>query len=42
MIADITPGQISIEYGFHGPNYATVSACASSANALLMLKCFYN
>lgn len=35
MIADITPGQISIEYGFHGPNYATVSACASSANALI-------
>lgn len=35
MIADITPGQISMEYGFHGPNYATVSACASSANALI-------
>ncbi|KAF5308225.1 hypothetical protein FQR65_LT18248 [Abscondita terminalis] len=33
MIADITPGNISIEYGFHGPNYTTVSACASSANA---------
>ena len=38
MIADITPGQISIEYGFHGPNYATVSACASSANALIDAK----
>lgn len=35
MIADITPGNISIEYGFHGPNYTTVSACASSANALI-------
>lgn len=38
MIADITPGHISIEYGFHGPNYATVSACASSANALIDAK----
>lgn len=38
MIADITPGQISMEYGFHGPNYATVSACASSANALIDAK----
>ena len=38
MIADITPGQISIEYGFHGPNYATVSACASSVNALIDAK----
>ena len=38
MIVDITPGQISIEYGFHGPNYATVSACASSANALIDAK----
>ena len=38
MIADITPGQISIEYGFHGTNYATVSACASSANALIDAK----
>ena len=38
MIADITPGQISIESGFHGPNYATVSACASSANALIDAK----
>ncbi len=35
MIADITPGNISIEYGFHGPNYTTVSACASSANAII-------
>jgi 3-oxoacyl-[acyl-carrier-protein] synthase II len=35
MIADIAPGQISIKYGFKGPNFATVSACASSANALI-------
>ncbi len=35
MIADIAPGQISIKYGFRGPNFATVSACASSANALI-------
>jgi len=34
MIADITAGHISIRYGFMGPNFATVSACASSANAL--------
>ena len=34
MIADIAAGHISIKYGFRGPNYATVSACASSANAL--------
>ena len=34
MIADIAAGQISIQYGFHGPNYTTTSACASSANAL--------
>ena len=34
MIADIAAGHISIKYGFHGPNFATVSACASSANAL--------
>ncbi len=33
MIADIAAGHISIKYGFRGPNYATVSACASSANA---------
>lgn len=35
MIADITAGHISIKYGFKGPNYATVSACASSANAII-------
>ena len=35
MIADITPGHISMEYGFMGPNYTTVSACASSTNALI-------
>jgi len=34
MIADITAGHISIKYGFRGPNFATVSACASSANAM--------
>ena len=34
MIADIAAGQISIMYGFHGPNYITASACASSSNAL--------
>ncbi len=34
MILDITPGLISIKYGFRGPNFATVSACASSNNAL--------
>lgn len=33
MIADIAAGQISIMYGFHGPNYTTTSACASSTNA---------
>ena len=35
LIADIAPGMISIKYGFRGPNFATVSACASSANALI-------
>lgn len=35
MIADIAPGMISIKYGFRGPNFATVSACASSANAII-------
>lgn len=35
MIADIAPGNISIRYGFMGPNYTTVSACASSANAMI-------
>ena len=34
MIADIAAGHISIKFGFRGPNYATVSACASSANSL--------
>ena len=34
MIADIASGQISIMYGFHGPNYTTTSACASSTNAI--------
>ncbi len=34
MIANICAGQISIMYGFHGPNYVTSSACASSTNAL--------
>jgi len=38
MIADMTSGNISIEFGFHGPNYATVSACASSANAIIDAK----
>ena len=35
MIADIAPGLISIKYGLKGPNFTTVSACASSANALI-------
>ena len=35
MIADIAPGNISIRHGFMGPNYTTVSACASAANALI-------
>lgn len=35
MIADITPGHISMEFGFMGPNYTTVSACASSTNAII-------
>jgi len=35
LIADIAPGQISIKYGFRGPNFATVSACASSSNAII-------
>lgn len=34
MIADLSAGHISIKYGFRGPNYVTVSACASSTNAL--------
>ncbi len=35
MIPDIAPGYISIKYGFRGPNFTTVSACASSANAII-------
>jgi 3-oxoacyl-[acyl-carrier-protein] synthase II len=35
MISDIAAGHISMKYGFRGPNYATVSACASSNNALI-------
>jgi 3-oxoacyl-[acyl-carrier-protein] synthase II len=35
MITDMSAGLVSIQYGFHGPNYATVSACASSAHAIL-------
>ena len=34
MIADMAAGLVSIQYGFHGPNYVTASACASSSNAL--------
>jgi 3-oxoacyl-[acyl-carrier-protein] synthase II len=35
MIIDIVPGHISIKYGLRGPNFATVSACASSTNAMI-------
>jgi 3-oxoacyl-[acyl-carrier-protein] synthase II len=35
MISDIAAGQISIKYGFRGPNFSTVSACASSTNAII-------
>ena len=35
LISDIAPGMISIKHGFRGPNFATVSACASSSNALI-------
>jgi 3-oxoacyl-[acyl-carrier-protein] synthase II len=35
MISDIAAGQISIKYGFRGPNFSTVSACASSSNAII-------
>ena len=35
FIPDIAPGMISIKYGFSGPNFATVSACASSSNAII-------
>jgi len=34
MIVDITPGHIAMRYGFKGPNYSVVSACASSAHAI--------
>ena len=35
MIADIAAGHISIKYGLRGPNYVTVSACASATNAMI-------
>jgi 3-oxoacyl-[acyl-carrier-protein] synthase II len=35
MISDIAPGHVSMKYGFRGPNYTTVSACASATNALI-------
>ena len=35
MIVDIAPGHVSMKYGFRGPNYSTVSACASATNALI-------
>lgn len=35
MIADIAPGHISMKYNFRGPNFTTVSACASSTNAII-------
>lgn len=35
MISDMAAGQISIQYGFRGPNFSTTSACASSTNALI-------
>lgn len=35
IIVDLAPGHISIKYGFRGPNYTTVSACASSSNSLI-------
>ncbi len=35
MISDIAAGMLSMKYGYRGPNYATVSACASSTNALI-------
>lgn len=35
MIIDILPGRISIKYGFRGPNYASVSACATSTNCII-------
>jgi len=35
MIIDISPGHISMKYGLHGPNYACISACATSANCII-------
>ena len=35
LISDIAPGEISMKYGFHGPNFGVVSACASSTNAMI-------
>lgn len=35
MIGDLAPGHVSIRHGFRGPNFATVSACASSSNAII-------
>ena len=35
MIADICSGHISMRFGFRGPNFTTVSACASSTNAMI-------
>ena len=35
MISDIAAGHLSMKYGYRGPNYATVSACASSTNAII-------
>ena len=35
MIADIASGHISMQYGYHGPNYGTVSACASSNHSII-------
>jgi len=35
LIADIAAGRISMKYGFKGPNYATISACSTSANAII-------
>ncbi len=35
MISDIAAGMLSIKYGFRGPNFATVSACSSSTNAII-------
>ena len=40
MISDIAAGAISIKYGFMGPNFATVSACASSTNAIIDATCY--